>query len=68
MSSFQLNFNRSKIPLVAPYMFQTVHERLVWYIWQDSSTNFDSLKYYVSELHLIWKFTTIYFSVSNIFL
>jgi hypothetical protein len=27
--SFHLNFNRNKIPLVAPYMSLTVHEGLV---------------------------------------
>jgi hypothetical protein len=34
MSSFYPNFNRSKIPLVALDMSQTVHEGVVWHIWQ----------------------------------
>jgi hypothetical protein len=34
MSSFYPNFNRSKIPPVTLDMSQTVHECLVWYIWQ----------------------------------
>jgi len=61
MSSFQPNFNCSKISSLAPDISQTVHESLVWYIWQDSSTNLDHLKYYVLELHLTWKFTIIFF-------
>jgi len=30
MFSFHPNFNRGKIPPVAPDIFQTVHEGLVW--------------------------------------
>jgi hypothetical protein len=34
MSNFYTNFNRSKILSVALDMSQTVHEGLVWHIWQ----------------------------------
>jgi hypothetical protein len=34
MSNFYPNFNRSKISPVALDISQTVHEGLVWYIWQ----------------------------------
>jgi hypothetical protein len=44
ISSFQRNLNCNKIPLVAPNMSSTVHEDLVWQIWQDLCSNFDPLK------------------------
>jgi len=34
MSSFYPNFNRSKIPPIALDISQTVHECIVWHIWQ----------------------------------
>jgi len=34
MSSFYPNFNRNKIPPIALDMSQTVHESIVWHIWQ----------------------------------
>jgi hypothetical protein len=66
LSSSHPNFNRNKIPLVTLDMSQTLHWGLVWHIWQDSSTNSEPMKYYVSELYLTWKFTIIYFHVFNI--
>jgi hypothetical protein len=53
MSCFHPNFNHITISPVAPDISQTVHEGLVWHIWQDTFTNFDPLKYYVPKLHLI---------------
>jgi hypothetical protein len=40
-STFQPNFNRCKISPVALDMSKTIHESLVWHIWEDSSTNFN---------------------------